>query len=52
MLNKMGSKIEEEINWLRYERDHLLMEQAIMQAVAEGVFAADPNFEWRELTIQ
>ena len=52
MLNKMGTKLEEEISWLRYERDHLLMEQAIIEAVAEGVFAADPNFQWSELTIQ
>ncbi len=52
MLNKMGTKLEEEISWLRYERDHLLMEQAIIEAVAEGVFAADPNFHWSELTIQ
>jgi hypothetical protein len=44
--------LKEEIDWLRYERDHLLMEAAIIEAVKAGVFAGDPNFEWTDLRIQ
>jgi hypothetical protein len=48
----LDKALKEEIDWLRYERDHLLMEAAIIEAVAKGVFAADPNFEWSDLRIQ
>ncbi len=45
-------QIRKEIELLVLERDHRLMEDAVLLAVAAGVFGADPNFEWTELTIQ
>ena len=44
--------MREKLDWLRFERDHLLMEQAIVDAVKRGVFFGNPNFNWHDLTMQ
>ena len=47
-----ADRIRKEVERLVLERDHRLMEAAIIDAVERGVFGADPNFEWDELRVQ
>jgi hypothetical protein len=48
----LDKTLKEEIDWLRYERDWLLMEAAIIEAADAGVLAGcDRNFNWNDLTV-